>query len=98
MADVPAGASPGSHGYLNSDPDMRAIFIAWGAGIEPGREAWRDREPVGRTDSGAVAGPRDEGCDGQAARRHPSLVSTTARALRGRWLELLFEEVGGSRD
>jgi predicted AlkP superfamily pyrophosphatase or phosphodiesterase len=36
VADVPAGASPGSHGYLNSDPDMRAIFIAWGAGIKPG--------------------------------------------------------------
>jgi len=33
---VPAGASPGSHGYLNSDPDMRAIFIASGAGIKKG--------------------------------------------------------------
>jgi len=26
----------GSHGYLNTDPDMSAIFIAWGAGIRKG--------------------------------------------------------------
>lgn len=27
-------ASPGgAHGYLNTDPDMRAILVAWGAGI-----------------------------------------------------------------
>ena len=36
IVDVPAGASPGSHGYLNTDADMRAIFIASGAGIKPG--------------------------------------------------------------
>lgn len=36
VADVPAGASPGSHGYLNSDPDMEAILVAWGAGIRVG--------------------------------------------------------------
>jgi predicted AlkP superfamily pyrophosphatase or phosphodiesterase len=26
----------GTHGYLNSDPEMQAIFIAWGKGIRPG--------------------------------------------------------------
>jgi predicted AlkP superfamily pyrophosphatase or phosphodiesterase len=26
----------GTHGYINSDPDMQAIFIAWGAGISKG--------------------------------------------------------------
>jgi predicted AlkP superfamily pyrophosphatase or phosphodiesterase len=26
----------GTHGYLNSDPQMQAIFIAWGSGIKPG--------------------------------------------------------------
>ena len=31
---VPAGA--GAHGYLNSDADMRAIFIASGAGVKAG--------------------------------------------------------------
>jgi predicted AlkP superfamily pyrophosphatase or phosphodiesterase len=36
VVDVPAGASPGSHGYLNTDADMRAIFIASGAGIKKG--------------------------------------------------------------
>jgi predicted AlkP superfamily pyrophosphatase or phosphodiesterase len=31
------GAEPtGSHGYLNSDPEMDAIFIAWGRGIRKG--------------------------------------------------------------
>jgi predicted AlkP superfamily pyrophosphatase or phosphodiesterase len=31
---MPAGA--GAHGYLNTDPDMRAIFIASGAGVKAG--------------------------------------------------------------
>jgi predicted AlkP superfamily pyrophosphatase or phosphodiesterase len=35
-ADVPAGASPGAHGYLNTDPDMNAILVACGAGIRRG--------------------------------------------------------------
>ena len=26
----------GTHGYLNSDPDMQAVFVAWGAGIRRG--------------------------------------------------------------
>jgi predicted AlkP superfamily pyrophosphatase or phosphodiesterase len=36
---VPDGkgeANGGTHGYLNSDPQMQAIFIAWGTGIKPG--------------------------------------------------------------
>jgi predicted AlkP superfamily pyrophosphatase or phosphodiesterase len=33
---VPAGATPGTHGYLNTDEDMRAIFIAAGKGIRKG--------------------------------------------------------------
>lgn len=36
VVDVSTGATPGTHGYLNSDPDMHAIFVAWGAGIRPG--------------------------------------------------------------
>lgn len=36
VSDVPAGATPGSHGYLRSMPDMQAIFVAWGNGIRPG--------------------------------------------------------------
>ena len=26
----------GTHGYLNTDPKMQAIFIAWGAGVPKG--------------------------------------------------------------
>jgi predicted AlkP superfamily pyrophosphatase or phosphodiesterase len=26
----------GTHGYLNSDSEMQAIFLAWGSGIRPG--------------------------------------------------------------
>lgn len=29
-------AHAGTHGYLNSDPQMQAIFLAWGDGIRPG--------------------------------------------------------------
>jgi hypothetical protein len=36
VGDVPPGASNGNHGYLNTNPDMRPIFVAWGAGIKPG--------------------------------------------------------------
>ncbi len=33
----------GSHGYLHSDPEMNAIFIAWGHGIKPGAKLDRIR-------------------------------------------------------
>ncbi len=36
VSDVPAGSTPGNHGYVNSDPDMNEILVAWGAGIRPG--------------------------------------------------------------
>jgi predicted AlkP superfamily pyrophosphatase or phosphodiesterase len=36
ITDVPAGSTPGSHGYLNTDRDMDAAFVAFGAGIKPG--------------------------------------------------------------
>jgi predicted AlkP superfamily pyrophosphatase or phosphodiesterase len=35
-SDVPGNAIRGSHGYLNSDPELNAILVAWGAGIQPG--------------------------------------------------------------
>jgi predicted AlkP superfamily pyrophosphatase or phosphodiesterase len=34
--DIPAGAHAGTHGYLADDPEIQAIFVAWGAGIRPG--------------------------------------------------------------
>ena len=36
VVDVPAGSTPGAHGYLSSDPEMNAIFVASGAGIKSG--------------------------------------------------------------
>lgn len=33
VTDVSQG---GSHGYLNTDPQMQAIFLAWGADVRPG--------------------------------------------------------------
>jgi predicted AlkP superfamily pyrophosphatase or phosphodiesterase len=36
VTDVPAGATPGNHGYLNSDSELEAILVAWGAGIRAG--------------------------------------------------------------
>ena len=35
VVDAPAG-SLGAHGYVSSDPDLRALFIAFGRGITPG--------------------------------------------------------------
>ena len=33
---ITANTSPtGSHGYLNTDPEMNAMFLAWGRGIKP---------------------------------------------------------------
>jgi predicted AlkP superfamily pyrophosphatase or phosphodiesterase len=32
------GTNPGNHGYISTDPEMNAIFIAWGYGIQSGRQ------------------------------------------------------------
>ena len=37
VVDVPSRVA-GAHGYLNSDADMNAILVAWGAGIQPGAQ------------------------------------------------------------
>jgi predicted AlkP superfamily pyrophosphatase or phosphodiesterase len=36
LVDVPAGSTPGAHGYVNTDPAMNAAFVASGAGIKKG--------------------------------------------------------------
>lgn len=36
VADVPAGTTPGAHGYMASDSAMDTFFIAWGKGIRRG--------------------------------------------------------------
>jgi len=34
--DYVTAASGGTHGYINSDPKMQSIFLAWGAGVPAG--------------------------------------------------------------
>jgi predicted AlkP superfamily pyrophosphatase or phosphodiesterase len=36
VTDVPAGSTPGAHGYSNADPAMNAVFVASGPGIKRG--------------------------------------------------------------
>jgi predicted AlkP superfamily pyrophosphatase or phosphodiesterase len=36
VADAPAGTTPGTHGYLASDPEMDTFLIAWGKGAKRG--------------------------------------------------------------
>jgi predicted AlkP superfamily pyrophosphatase or phosphodiesterase len=36
---TPGNAPRGAHGYLNSDPEMNAILVAWGAGIKRGAKS-----------------------------------------------------------
>jgi predicted AlkP superfamily pyrophosphatase or phosphodiesterase len=43
VIDVPPGTTPGAHGYVATDPDMEAIFIAWGYGIRQGARVERVR-------------------------------------------------------
>jgi predicted AlkP superfamily pyrophosphatase or phosphodiesterase len=37
VEDITEGTNPGNHGYISTDPDMNAIFIAWGYGIQSGQ-------------------------------------------------------------
>jgi len=37
VVDITEGTNPGNHGYLSTDPEMNAIFIAWGYGIQGGQ-------------------------------------------------------------
>ena len=43
VVDVPRGATPGSHGYLSSDPNMDTFLIAWGNGVRKGARLERVR-------------------------------------------------------
>lgn len=43
VTPVPAGTTPGTHGYINTDSEMDAVFIVSGAGIRPGVKLGRVR-------------------------------------------------------
>ena len=57
---VPAGSTPGAHGYLSSDPEMQAIFVACGAGIRKGASAGTIRNLAHRPDNRPAAQPEAE--------------------------------------
>ncbi|HEX5085006.1 MAG TPA: alkaline phosphatase family protein [Blastocatellia bacterium] len=65
VVDITGGMSPGSHGYVSSDPEMNAIFIAWGYGIQGGRRLGMiDNVDVAPTIA-ALLGLRMEGITGK---------------------------------
>ena len=64
VVDAPAG-SLGSHGYVASDPDLQALFIASGRNIKPGGHPRRGVEPEPGTDDRAAARSADAGGEGE---------------------------------
>ena len=64
VVDAPPG-SLGSHGYLASDPDLQALFIASGRGIKPRRHARLGVEPGSGADDRAAARSSDAGREGR---------------------------------
>jgi predicted AlkP superfamily pyrophosphatase or phosphodiesterase len=66
VMDVPAGQVSGSHGYLNSDAEMNAIFVAWGRGIKQGSQLESIRNLDVAPTIGALLGLQMKGIDGKA--------------------------------
>jgi predicted AlkP superfamily pyrophosphatase or phosphodiesterase len=67
VADVVEGMTLGLHGYIASDPDMNAIFIAWGKGIKKGVRLETLRNVDVAPTVAALLGLRLEGTDGHPA-------------------------------
>ena len=68
IADVAGGTNLGNHGYVSTDPDMNAIFIARGYGIRAGQHlAVIDNVDAAPTIA-ALLGWRMEGKVGQELR------------------------------
>lgn len=64
VVDAPPGN--GQHGYLSSDPEMDAIFIAWGYGIRPGVQLDAVRNIDVAPTIAKLLGLQMTGIDGQA--------------------------------
>lgn len=65
VIDVPAGQVSGTHGYLNTDPEMNAIFVAWGRGIRQGKQLETMRNIDIAPTIGALLGLTMKGIDGK---------------------------------
>lgn len=66
VVDVAEGMAFGLHGYPAEDPDMNAIFIAWGRGIRKGARVQTLRNVDVAPTVAALLGLRLEGVDGKA--------------------------------
>lgn len=64
----PEGAPLGAHGYLAEDPQMNAVFIAWGYGIRPGARVGTIRNVDVAPTVAAVLGVGLPGAEGRALR------------------------------
>jgi len=65
VVDVTEGMTIGTHGYLAEDPDMNAIFIAWGRGIRMGARVDLIRNVDVAPTAAALLGLKLEGVDGK---------------------------------
>jgi len=66
VVDVTEGITIGHHGYLADDPDMNAIFIAWGRGIRKGVRIDTLKNVDVAPTVAALLGLTLEGVDGKA--------------------------------
>jgi len=66
VVDVTEGITIGHHGYLADDPDMNAIFIAWGRGIRKGAHIDTLKNVDVAPTVAALLGLTLEGVDGKA--------------------------------
>lgn len=65
VVDVVEGMTLGLHGYIASDPDMNALFIAWGKGIKKGVRLETLKNVDVAPTVAALLGLRLEAVDGQ---------------------------------
>jgi hypothetical protein len=66
VVDVTEGMTIGLHGYPAEDPDMNAIFIAWGRGIRKGARIETLRNVDVAPTVAALLGLKMEGVEGKA--------------------------------
>ena len=65
VVNITEGINPGNHGYLSTDPEMNAIFIAWGYGIQGGQRLGLINNVDVAPTIAALLGLRLEGISGQ---------------------------------
>ena len=68
VVDVAEGMTIGMHGYIADDPDMNALFIAWGRGIRKGIRIESLRNVDVAPTVAELLGLTLDGVDGKAAR------------------------------